>query len=66
MIYFVTIEELISQAFKINANSMEEAMHIAKEKYNKGEFVLDPGILVAKQMQVENEDGKEKTEWTEF
>ena len=35
MIYSVTIEELISQEFKINANYIEEAMYIAKEKYNK-------------------------------
>lgn len=47
-------------------NSMEEAMNIAKEKYNTGEFVLEPGELVAKQMYAENESGTEMTEWTEF
>ena len=66
MIYSVTIEELISQEFKINANSMEEAMDIAEDKYNNGEFVIAPGILVAKQMQVENDDYTEATEWTKF
>ena len=65
MIYSVTIEELISQEFKINANSIE-AMYIAKEKYNKEEFVLAPGTLVAKQMQAISEDSTEITEWTEF
>lgn len=66
MIYFVTIEELISQEFKINANSLEEAMYIAEEKYTKGELVLAPGMLVNKQMQAKNADGTEETEWTEF
>ena len=66
MIYSVTIEELISQEFKINANSIEEAMYIAKEKYNKEEFVLAPGTLVEKQMQAISEDSTEITEWTEF
>ena len=32
MIYSITIEELISQEFKINANSIEEAVSIAEEK----------------------------------
>lgn len=31
MIYSITIEELISQEFKINANSIEEAMCIAEK-----------------------------------
>lgn len=66
MIFTVTIEELISQEFKMNANSLEEAMNMAKEKYNEGEFVLAPGILIAKQMQAINENSKEITEWTEF
>ena len=35
MIFSVTIEELISQDFKINANSIEEAVSIAKEKYGQ-------------------------------
>lgn len=66
MIFSATIEELISQDFKINANSIEEAVSIAKEKYDEGKFVLAPGTLIAKQIQVENEDSTETTEWTEF
>ena len=66
MIFSVTIEELISQEFKINTNSLEEAIHIAKEKYNKGEFILAPGTLISKQVQAENEDSAEITEWIEF
>lgn len=66
MIYSITIEELISQEFKINANSIEEAVSIAKEKYNTGEFVLSPGTLVAKQIYAENKDATEVIEWTRF
>lgn len=66
MIFTVTIEELISQEFKMNANSLEEAMNMAKEKYNEGEFVLAPGTLISKQMQAINENSKDITEWTEF
>lgn len=66
MIFSVTIEELVSQNFKINASSIEEAMSIAKEEYNCGNFVLAPGTLIAKQMQAINEDSTEITEWTEF
>lgn len=64
MTYYVTIEELVSKKFRINADSMEDAMNIAEQKYNTGEFILAPGILVAKQMCAEN--GTETTEWTEF
>lgn len=66
MIYSITIEETISQEFKIDASSMEEAMNIAEKKYNSGEFILAPGALVAKQMYAENESGTETSEWIEF
>ena len=66
MIYSITIEELISQEFRINANSIEEAMCIAEEKYNCGEFMLSPGTLIAKQIYVENKDATEIMEWTGF
>lgn len=66
MIYYVIIEEMISKEFKINADTIEEAMNIAEEKYSNGEFILDPGTLVAKQMYAENENGTETTEWVGF
>ena len=66
MIYSITIEELISQEFKINANSIEEAVSIAEEKYNSGEFTLSPATLVAKQIYAENQDATEIIEWTRF
>lgn len=66
MAYYVTIEELVSKKFKIDAHSIEDAMNIAEQRYNQGEFVLEPGALTAKQMFAENENGTEVTEWIEF
>lgn len=63
--YTVTIEETVSQGFEVEAESAEEAMKIAEEKYHNGEFVLEPGELVAKQMAITSPES-EATEWTEF
>jgi hypothetical protein len=61
----ITIEETVSQEFEIEATSLEEAMELAEEQYNNGELVLEPGNLVCKQMQGEDENGY-CTEWCEF
>lgn len=66
MKFKITIEEHISQTFEVEAADIEEAMEIAEEKYNNGEFVLEPGELTAKLMMAEDEDGIETTEWVEF
>ncbi len=63
--YIITIEEMISENFEIEAETAEEAMDIAEHKYNIGEFVLAPGNLVAKQMAI-TEPNNAATEWTEF
>lgn len=42
MIFSVTIEESISQDFKINANSIEEAVSIAKKSMTRGNSYLHP------------------------
>ncbi len=65
MKFIVTIEEMVSEDFEVEAESAEEAMYIAEEKYKKCEFVLEPGRLVAKQMAIMFPDS-EVTEWTEF
>lgn len=54
--YFITIEETTSQVFEINANSLEQAKDLAIEKYNAGEFVLIPGELLDKKIQVSDND----------
>jgi hypothetical protein len=63
--FVVTIEEHISQAFEVEANDIEEAMEIAEESYNNGEFVLEPGEVNAKLMMADDGEG-DCTDWTEF
>lgn len=63
--FMVTIEEHVSQTFAVETNDIEEAMEIAEEKYNNGEFVLEPGVVNAKLMMADDGDG-DCTEWTEF
>ena len=60
----VTIEEHISQPFEVEANTLEEAMEIAEDKYHSGEFVLENPNVTAKLMMAEND--YELTEWEEF
>lgn len=60
----VTIEEHISQDFEVEANTLEEAMQIAEDKYRSGEFVLDSTNVTARLMMAEN--NYEATEWEEF
>lgn len=60
----VTIEEHISQPFEVEADSLEEAMEIADDKYHSGEFVLDNANVTAKLMMAENDD--EIIPWEEF
>ena len=62
----VIIEETISQEFEVEAEDFESAANIATEKYNNGEFVLEPGEVNYKQMSVCDEDTQEQTNWFEF
>ena len=64
-IYKVYIEETVCQMFEVEASDEDEAAEIAEEKYNNGEFVLEPGELTSKQMMIEMPDG-EQTSWNEF
>lgn len=63
--FMVTIEEHLSKTFEVKANDIEEAMEVAEEKYDEGEFVLEPGEVNAKLMMADDGDGN-CTEWTEF
>ena len=60
----VTIEEHISQAFEVEADTIEKAMEIAEDKYRSGEFVLENPCITAKLMMAEN--NYEATGWEEF
>ena len=66
MKYIITIEEMVSQDFTVDAANMEEAMELAEQKYNTGEFILSPGNLVTKQMSGQCLETKEATDWVEF
>ena len=50
MKYNICIEETVVGNFEVEANSKEEALEIAKEKYNNCEFVNEPGELVNKRI----------------
>lgn len=63
--YKITIEEMISQTFDVEADSLEKALEIAEHNYKTGKFVLAPGDLVCKQICGEDADGH-CTEWYEF
>lgn len=65
MKFLVTIEELISENFEVDAETVEDAIEIAKEKYNNGKFVLEPGNLVSKQMAIVS-NNNELNDWIEF
>jgi hypothetical protein len=65
--FIVDIEEAIVNSVEVEADNIIEAMEIAEEKYNKGEFVLGGDADVAyRQMRASSEDFMETTEWTEF
>ena len=61
----IAIEETVVDEFDIYANDAEEAMHIAGEKYRKGEIILAPGECQFRQMSIVRPDN-EVTEWVEF
>ena len=44
--YSIIIEETISENFEIEAEDIDEALKVAKQKYKNGEIVLNPGNLI--------------------
>ena len=65
MKYYISIKETVVGNFEVDANSKEEALEIAKEKYDNCEFVNEPGDLVEKSIAV-GTDGEDFSEWEEF
>ena len=66
ILYKVTIEETVSQAFDVYADETEDIAEVIKRKYNNGELLLAPGNLVSKQMCIMNTLNNACSEWTEF
>lgn len=63
----VTIEEHISQAFEVEAETLEEAIKIATQEYDCGKFVIDSfGAPTAVLMHAITKDGEEETGWEEI
>lgn len=65
MKYTITIEETVAKNFEVEANNAKEACKTAEQKYNSGEFVLDPGECQFKQIAITT-PSNEATEWREF
>lgn len=65
MKYIIGIEETVVGEFEVDANSKEEALKIAKEKYDNCEFVNEPGSLVEKSIAVRT-NGEDFSGWEEF
>lgn len=66
MIYKVTIEEIVSQAFDIEAESIEDAYNTAIANYKKRILVVEAGECTYRQIQVQDINNGECTEWNEF
>ena len=64
--YVVTIEEVVAESFDIEAESMEQAIEIAHDKYRNCEIVLEPGYLMSKQMKCDYPADEKTTDWFEF
>ena len=63
--YIITIEEVIDEDFVVFAEDAEQAMEIAEEKYESGEFVLEQNNVTFRQMAISQPED-EATEWVEF
>ena len=62
----VNIQEVVSETFEIEADSMEKALEIAREKYDDGEIVLEPGELISTNASAYDEETGEWSEAVEF
>lgn len=46
MKFEILIEETISDTFYVDAETREEALSMARQKYQNGDFILEPGHLL--------------------
>ena len=64
--FTVTIQETVYDDFTVYAENLEKAQLIAERKYNNAEFVLEPGNLIEKKINVRDELAAEESGWNEF
>lgn len=65
-VFKVAIEEHINQIFEVEAADMEEAMELAKERYYKGEYVLEGDVNVSARLVSAEDDNGDFVNWYEF
>lgn len=66
MTFKVTIEEIVSDTYDIEASSIEEAREIAIDKYNNSQIVLEPGNLISKRISVYDSKYEKLTAFEDF
>lgn len=65
--YNVSIEQPMCKTFEVEAENIDEALEIARTKYNAGEFVIGPDDTgTDAQAMAEAQDGSESTEWSDL
>lgn len=64
MKYDVTFEETVVQTFEIEADSLEEAAEVAREKYKNGELVVENGEIHSTLVCATSKNYEETTGWT--
>lgn len=64
--FTVTIQETVYDDFTVYAENLEKAQLIAERKYDNAEFVLEPGNLIEKKINVRDELAAEESGWNEF
>ena len=63
--YVVTIEEVVSEEFVLEADSLD-AIEKTIANYNEGSFVLEPGNLIETNILIKNEENNESSDWFEL
>lgn len=59
--YTVTVEELISQDYVVEAESREDAEETVREMFERGDFAMDGCDVLERYYIVYDENQKEKT-----
>lgn len=60
--YTVTVEELISQDYVVEAESREDAEETVREMFDRGDFAMDGCDVLERSYVIYDENQKEKTQ----